>query len=196
MKKLFVLMFLVLALQVNAQTPTPAPPPPVWGWKHSVVSGLTLSQVSFKDWAQGGEDALAWTVRLDGRSQLDDTTFNWGNTYKMSYGMAKIGSADTRKTEDRIEFESVFIYKLGAEVNPYVAATLNTQFTEGVTIDAAGKTTPVSTFFDPAYLTQSAGFGYRPSKAFSLRPTRCTRTTRRHRSLTESKQELMQVLSL
>ena len=153
-----------------AQTQEPAPAQPSkWGWKHSVVSALTVTQISFKDWAQGGEDALSWTARLDGKSTLDDTSYTWGNSYKMVYGQAKIGQAKSRKTEDRIEFESVLTYKLGTYVNPYVGATLKTQFSTGVTIDGAGNETPVSKFFDPGYLTQSAGIGYQPVKEIKTR---------------------------
>ena len=125
MKRIIVVFLLVLVGRAWSQAPAPQKPDSSkWGWKHSVVSGLTLTQVSFKDWAQGGEDALAWTMRLDGLSKLEDTSYVWGNTYKMSYGEAKLGSASMRKTEDRLEFESVFTYKLGTEVNPYVSATL------------------------------------------------------------------------
>ncbi len=161
MRKILAVLLSIFAVSAFAQETTP-PPQPTWGWKHSVVSGLTLTQVTFKDWAQGGEDALAWTVRLDGKSLLDDTAYTWGNSYKMAYGEAKIGSEQNRKTEDKLEMESVFTYKLGSYVNPYVSATLKTQFALGVTIDAAGKETSVSKFFDPGYLTQSAGFGYQP----------------------------------
>ena len=169
MKRITVLLF-VLAAQAWSQTPDPQKPDSSkWGWKHSVVSGLTLTQVSLKDWAQGGEDAMAWTLRHFGLSKLEDTSYVWGNSYKMTYGQAKLGSEATRKTEDRIEFESVFTHKLGSEINPYISATLKTQFTEGVMIDGAGNTTPVSKFFDPAYLTQSAGFGYRPSATIKTR---------------------------
>lgn len=170
MKRMIVVLLLILVGRAWSQAPAhQKSDSSKWGWKHSVVSGLTLTQVSFKDWAQGGEDALAWTIRIDGLSKLEDTLYVWGNTYKMSYGEAKIGSDLTRKTEDRLEFESVFTYKLGTEINPYLGATLKTQFAEGVTIDAAGRMTPVSKFFDPAYLTQSAGFGYRPSAAIKTR---------------------------
>jgi hypothetical protein len=170
MKKIILVLLLVLAGRVWSQAQAPEKSDSSkWGWKHSVVSGLTLTQVSYKDWSQGGEDALAWTIRLDGLSKLEDTSYVWGNTYKMSYGQAKIGSGTTRKTEDRLEFESVFTYKIWTEINPYVAATMKTQFAEGVTIDANGTMTPVSKFFDPAYLTQSAGFGYRPSAVIRSR---------------------------
>jgi hypothetical protein len=162
MKKWFGMLVCVFVLRASAQTPAQAPPPPSWGWKHSIVSSLTMTQVAFTDWAQGGENAISWTARLDGKSMLDDTAYVWGNTYKLAYGQAKLGSGDTRKVEDKIELESVLTYKMGIHVNPYVGATLKTQFDEGVTIDAAGRATPVSRFFDPAYITQSVGLGYQP----------------------------------
>ena len=162
MKKLIVVIAVIFIARGNAQTPAPAAPPPSWGWKHSSVSSLTMAQVSLKDWAQGGEDALSWTARLDGKSTLDDTAYVWGNSYKMVYGQAKLGSGEMQKVEDKIELESVLTYKLGIHINPYVAATLKTQFAEGVVYDNAGKAMPVSRFFDPAYITQSLGFGYQP----------------------------------
>jgi hypothetical protein len=161
MKKLLVVLFVAVVVRGSAQTPVPQPASDT-SWKHSVVASATMSQVSLKDWTQGGENALSWTVRLDGKSLLNDTAYTWGNSYKMVYGQAKLGSGEIQKVEDRIEFESVYTYKLGMHVNPYVGASLKTQFTEGVTTDATGKITPVSEFFDPAYLIQSMGFGYQP----------------------------------
>jgi len=162
MKKLVILIALAFVVRGNAQTPAPTPPPPTWGWKHSSVSSLTMAQVSLHDWAQGGEDAISWTVRLDGSSKLDDTAYVWGNSYKMVYGQAKLGSGEMQKVEDKIELESVLTYKLGIHINPYVAASLKTQLTESVVFDNAGKAIPVSRFFDPAYIMQSLGFGYQP----------------------------------
>jgi hypothetical protein len=169
MKKLLIMLFAAFVFRGSAQTPTPAPPASDTSWRHSVVASLTMSQVKLQDWSAGGEDAISWTARLDGRSILNDTAYVWGNTYKMVYGQAKLGSGTVQKVEDRIEFESVYTYKLGIHVNPYVGASLKTQFTEGVTTDATGKTTPVSQFFDPAYLIQSAGFGYQPIKEVRTR---------------------------
>jgi len=39
-----------------------------YGWKHSLITGLTMTQVAFTDWAQGGENALSYTFSADGRS--------------------------------------------------------------------------------------------------------------------------------
>jgi hypothetical protein len=169
MKKLFVFLFAASVIRVSAQIPPPGSPASDTSWRHSVVASATMSQVSLKDWSQGGENAISWTARLDGKSTLNDTAYVWGNSYKMAYGQAKLGSGAVQKVEDRIEFESVYTYKLGIHVNPYVGASLKTQFTEGVTTDDAGNVIPVSEFFDPAYLIQSMGFGYQPVKEVRTR---------------------------
>lgn len=140
-----------------------------YGWTHAMVSGANLTQVSFKDWAQGGENALSYALYLNGSSTLDEPTINWGNSYKFSFGQTRLGSQGIRKTDDEIYFESLLIYKLGVYVNPYVAATVRTQFAVGYTYDNAGNATSVSKFFDPGYLTQSAGVVYQPVKQISTR---------------------------
>ncbi|MBS4027999.1 MAG: DUF3078 domain-containing protein [Ignavibacteriales bacterium] len=131
-------------------------------WKHSVVSGITLTQVSFSDWAQGGENALAWTLSLEGKSELERAKFNWVNTYKFAYGQTKLGGGDLKKTDDKIDLSSVITMKYGTYINPYFGLTFKSQLDEGVKYDGTGKKTVVSKFFDPAYVTQSAGVGYQP----------------------------------
>ncbi|MGA9119420.1 MAG: DUF3078 domain-containing protein [Bacteroidota bacterium] len=136
---------------------------PQFGWNHTMLAGLNLTQVSFKDWAQGGENALSYAVYLNGNSTENEEAINWSNTYKFSFGQTRLGSQGIRKTDDQIYFESLLIYKMGVYVNPYVSATLRTQFAVGYTYDDAGNATRVSKFFDPGYLTQSAGVAYQPA---------------------------------
>jgi hypothetical protein len=132
--------------------------------QHSLVSALNLTQVSFTDWAQVGENALAWVVSAEGKSMYDDPEiggYNWTNNYKFGFGQTRLGDQEIRKTNDKIDFETILTYKLGTYVNPYVSATLKTQFARGFQYSDTGKT-PVSKFFDPGYMTQSAGVGYQP----------------------------------
>jgi hypothetical protein len=136
--------------------------PPELGWKHGVVAGLTLTQVTFTDWAQGGENALAYALSIDGKSTLEEQTFGWANAYKFAFGQTRLGNQGLRKTDDKIDLESVLTYKLWTHINPYAAATLKTQFAKGFTYDANGTRKAVSRFFDPAYLTQSVGASYQP----------------------------------
>ncbi len=138
-------------------------------WKHSLVSGLNLTQVAFTDWAQGGENALAWTLLLDGKSTREGETVIWSNTYKFAFGQTRLGSQGLRKTEDKIDFESILTYKVGTLINPYAAATVKSQFAPGYMYDNAGNETQVSQFFDPGYLTQSFGAGYQPINEIKTR---------------------------
>jgi hypothetical protein len=141
----------------------------VYGWHHSLVSGLNLTQVSFKDWSQGGENALSYTVWGEGNSVHNQEMTNWRNAYRLAFGQTRLGNQGLRKTEDEIYFESLLIYKLGVYVNPYVSATMRTQFATGYKYEDDGTRTAVAQFFDPAYLTQSAGVAYKPFPELTTR---------------------------
>jgi hypothetical protein len=167
---------ILLALSIAALTsyaqekPPPASPPiTLYGWKNSLVAGLTLTQVAYRDWVQGGDNALSWTFSADGTSTMNQPETKWSNSYKFAFGQARLGSQGLRKTDDRIELESVLLYKAEILVDPYTGATLKTQFAKGYTYDASGTGTAVSQFFDPAYLTQSAGVAYQPIKEAKTR---------------------------
>lgn len=166
MMKKVLLLFFGITFSVYAQDSTKVPD---WGWKHSLVSGLNLTQVAFADWAQGGENALAWALSLEGKSVNDQEKNNWSNSYKLAFGQARLGGLGLRKTDDKIDLETILTYKLGTYVNPYAAATLKSQFAQGYKYDAAGNKIPVSKLFDPGYLTQSVGAGYQPMPEIKTR---------------------------
>ncbi len=157
MKKLLVLFFCSSVFLVS-QTEPPKP-----DWTHTLVSGFTVTQVSHTNWAQGGENALAYTLTFDGKSVRDVTTTNWSNSYKIAYGQTRLGSKGLRKIEDKIELESVLTYKIGTSINPYASATFKSQFDDGFKYDDVANTkVKTSSRFDPAYLTQAVGLGYQP----------------------------------
>jgi hypothetical protein len=126
-----------------------------------MVTGVNLTQVSFKDWAQGGQNALAYTLWLNGSFTQDMEKTNWSNSYKFAFGQTRLSDQGLRKTDDEIFFESLLIYKVWTYVNPYASLTFRTQFAKGFDYPG-GNETPVSKFFDPAYLTQSIGAAYKP----------------------------------
>ena len=132
-----------------------------FGWTHQVVTGLNLTQVSFKDWAQGGQNALAYTFWLNGNSTQDMEKTNWSTSYRFAFGQTRLSDQGLRKTDDEIFLESLLIYKLWTYVNPYASFTGRTQFAKGFEYPQ-GTEVAVSRFFDPAYLTQSIGAAYKP----------------------------------
>lgn len=144
--------------------------PPKPEWSHVLIAGLTVTQVSHTDWVQGGENALAYTFTIDGKSVRDVTMLNWSNAYKIGYGQTRLGSKGLRKTEDKIDLESVLTYKIGTYINPYASATFKSQFDDGFKYDdAAGTKVQTSSRFDPAYLTQAVGIGYQPVEQVKTR---------------------------
>jgi hypothetical protein len=133
------------------------------GWHLASIAGANLSQVSFKDWAGGGENTLAYALwGTAGAVKYSEQT-RWSNSLKLMFGQARVGAQEVKKTDDEIYFESLLIYLLGTTINPYASATLRTQFAPGFAyFDAAPYRVQISQFFDPAYLTQSAGVAYTP----------------------------------
>ena len=135
--------------------------PPTAAWTHRLIGSINTNQIALKDWSQGGEDALSYAASIDGKSVRGAESAEWSSSYKLGFGQTKLGSRGIRKTLDRFELETTYTLKRNAYVNPYLGVTLKTQFARGYQYSGDTRT-PISDFIDPAYLTQSAGAGYRP----------------------------------
>jgi hypothetical protein len=139
------------------------------GWKVNAVVGAGLSQASFSNWAQGGENSFAYTLSGLMNGTLHGERTRWSNTLSLRYGQAKLGDDEAKKTDDEIYFESIFVYRAWTPFHTYAAATLRTQFAPGYDYPDNAPRVRVSKFFDPAYLTQSVGVIYEPSTIFTSR---------------------------
>jgi hypothetical protein len=133
-----------------------------YGWINTGAIGANLSQSSFANWVQGGENALAYSLVGSGGFEHHQERTTWTTNVRLAYGQTRLGSGGLRKTDDEIYLATMLIYKLGTYINPYVSATLRTQFAKGYRYDAQGVGTPVSAFFDPGRLMQSIGAAYKP----------------------------------
>lgn len=134
----------------------------VIGWNHGISASLNLNQVAFSDWATGGDDAISYNATIIGRSIDDQEMTSWTNNYKFGYGQANLANKGLRKTDDIIDLESIFAYKLNAYINPYAAVTFKTSFTDGYEYAEDGTRTAISSFVDPAYSRQAIGIGLIP----------------------------------
>jgi hypothetical protein len=131
---------------------------PAGGWSNRVVGSLSLTQARFDNWAQGGESTLGWQAAVNGKFINSGVRHEWANAVNLAYGMTKVGDDDASKSVDEIKIESVFTYKAGFYVDPYVATTAETQFSKGYEYTGSGRSA-ISDFLDPGYFTQSAGIG-------------------------------------
>jgi hypothetical protein len=142
----------------------------VFGLKKNLISTLNLTQSRYSsNWTKGGENSLAWKGVLAGSVENNQPKTNWKNSGKIAFGQIRQGDQGTRKSDDELIVESVFTYKLGKYLNPFLAFNGQTQIANGYVYDANDVGTRVSAFFAPAFLRQSVGMGYKPSDTFTTR---------------------------
>ena len=141
---------------------------PKFGWHKEMVGNLNFTQNTFDNWKQGGENSWAWQLNIDGKWVNDQKNFNWVNTLKINYGKTKVGDVSSKKSTDELRIGSVYTYKIGTYVNPFISATGLTQFTKGYKYEA-DTSYAISEFMDPGYFTQTAGFGYAPNAHIKTR---------------------------
>lgn len=137
-------------------------------WTPRGIIGLNLSQISFSNWTQGGENSLSFTIFSNLGLDYIGMPWKWTNSLKLTYGRSKLGSQGYRTNDNEIYYESVLIHRLGWKVNPYVDATFRTAITKGYDY-GSDPAVQIADFFDPAYFTQGIGFAYDEDKGIKQR---------------------------
>jgi hypothetical protein len=141
---------------------------PKYGWEKKFIGTLNITQTSLSNWTQGGDNAWSWQANINGVFEQKEEKFDWKNTVQLLYGKSKIGSDDPKKTDDQIFLETVYTYRMGNSLNPYIGGSVLTQFTTGY--DYSTKpAVKVSGFFDPGYIREGIGAEYKPSDKFDTR---------------------------
>jgi len=171
MRKTTLLLFILQIFVVHhifAQDNEEKKDEPKFGWDNKFIGTLNLTQTSLSNWTQGGDNAWSWQANINGVFEQKENQFNWKNTVQLLYGKSKIGSDDPKKTDDQIFLETVYTYKIGEVLNPYLGGSALTQFTTGYDYGTKPPT-EVSGFLDPGYFREGIGFEYKPSEQFDTR---------------------------
>lgn len=133
------------------------------GWSKKGAITFLFNQSTFNNWLAGGESSLAGTLGFNYQFHYKNDNTTWDNRILANYGLLQTNNADfEKKTDDRLEFNSIYGKK--AFGNWYYSLILNfrTQFTTGYIYgkDANGAETRKENtrFFSPAYLTFGPGF--------------------------------------
>ncbi|GAB5521304.1 MAG: DUF3078 domain-containing protein [Rhodothermales bacterium] len=140
--------------------------------KQHLRTRLAGSQASFRNWSEGGVNALALSALIDGKRERKTENWQYTHELRMTLGVVKQDTLAFRKAEDQIQWRSSFKFT-GEEgflriFVPTLATSLRTQFTTGFNYKknpfGDGRSTPVkvSDFFAPATLTQSLGLSFEP----------------------------------
>jgi len=141
----------------------------VKNWKIAGTGSLTFSQVSFENWAAGGENSYTLNGIFSFHANYKEGKTTWENSLDLGYGIVKQASRGVRKSDDKLEVNSKYGYRTHS--NWYYSGAFNfrTQFDQGYKYnEEEGTKREISTFMAPAYSLLSLGMDYKPNDAFSL----------------------------
>lgn len=131
-------------------------------WAKSGKVTFLLNQSAFSNWLSGGESSLAGNFGVNYSFNYTKDKITWLNRIDAAYGLSKVGDSEfTKKTDDRLEFNSVFGIKAKGYWSYSFFANFKTQFAKGYEYskDANGKEirNEYTNFMSPGYLSFGPG---------------------------------------
>ncbi len=160
-----VFLFLLSVISVKAQE---VPDSMLYKWNPSLTAGFNFSQVSFSDWAKGGENAIAWNSYVNFGLVYKSEHWVFKNQLRAIFGRTQAGDQPNKQNENEIFMENLVARDLGWIFKFAASNTFLTQITTGYNykVDPAPR---ISDFFDPAYITQGIGLLYDKSEYVQTR---------------------------
>lgn len=130
------------------------------GWKKGGTFSFLANQATFNNWLAGGQSNISGNIGVNYDFNYKKDSWSWDNKVIAGYGLTKIKDADTQKTDDRIELNSL----LGKRAfgNWYYSAFFNgrTQMDSGFDKGSGIKT---SHFLSPTFLQFGPGMLWKKS---------------------------------
>lgn len=165
MNKLVYFIFFMFSICVFSQNKKDTEPQPKW--KINGRFAFIFNQSSFSNWASGGENTVAGNFNVNYDFNYKKNNVNWDTRLITSYGLSHLSEKGWRKTDDRIELNSV----LGIKTTTYwffsFISNFKSQYTKGFNYKEDPKTL-VSEFFSPAYLTFGPGMLWKKSDKLNM----------------------------
>ncbi|MFN8353515.1 MAG: DUF3078 domain-containing protein [Spirosomataceae bacterium] len=132
--------------------------------------GANFNQASFSsNWAGGGVNSIAFGIFLNAKSEKAWGRNLWTNDFQSQFGVVKAAGQGTRKSIDRIFFDSKYARRLSSKWNLFGSFNFLSQFADGfeyTTVNGIENRNKISGLFSPAFLTEAIGLEYRPVPFF------------------------------
>lgn len=174
MKKIFLLSVIAIFsfCQLNAQESISFPED-LDGRETTWSVGISGSQASYSNWAQGGVNNIAATGRTSFTTIYHRNKFSYGFLVHARFGKTKVQNEGVRKIDDRLFIKNRFLFDLGNDQSDFKIFgnfRIRTQFDQGFDYGKGpdGSDLKISSFMAPAYFTQDAGLAYIPNESFSV----------------------------
>lgn len=159
-RSLLGLFCFVFALPALSQAP---PADTTGAWVQTAVGGLSLTQAQYDNWTGGGENTTAFKGQIK-YGAVGGTTVQQTHEAEFAFGQSRVGDQDWRKVDDLIRY----VFKLGYPLNgneeyqPVFTVDARTQIANGFDYSTEDDVL-ISKFLAPAFITESAGFQYKPA---------------------------------
>lgn len=167
MKRLcFVFVLLIMGYTTYAQEQEQEEETPENGWTKGGNFSLLFSQSAFNNnWQGGGTSNYAGNLSVDYDMNYKEDRLTWDNSLLAEYGLTKNkGEKHTRKTNDRLELNSIVGYQVeeGSRWSYSFFANFKTQFGKGFEYDDDNGTRyENSRFMSPGYFKFGPGMMYK-----------------------------------
>lgn len=133
------------------------------GWTTSGKITLLINQSAFSNWQSGGDNSFGGNASIN--YDFDYVKGDWllDNKILASYGLTNNEDDGIRKSDDRLELNSILGKKLKNNWSGSFFMNFKTQFTDGFDYDddyngpGVNKDFPTSGFFKPAYWSFGPG---------------------------------------
>lgn len=131
-------------------------------WKSKGNASLLFNQSNFSNWTAGGENNLSGNIGINYDLNYKKDNWTWDNKLMASYGLVKTNNSPfEKKTDDRLEFNSILGKKASGQWSYSAFLNFRTQFTKGYIYDKDTNGAEIRTentdFLSPGYLTFGPG---------------------------------------
>jgi hypothetical protein len=138
------------------------------GWSKKGNISFLFNQANFNNWIAGGESSFSGTLGINYEFHYKNGKTTWDNRILANYGLLQTKNADfEKKTDDRLEFNSIYGKKAFGEWYFSFILNFRTQFTTGYIygkdVNGVQIRTENTEFFSPAYLTFGPGLYWKKS---------------------------------
>ena len=121
--------------------------------------GLNFNQLALSNWAAGGENTATGKAFADFELLYKNKHFEQKLTGSFAFGVTRFADKRIEKQDDKTDINYYLLVNSSTRWNITAMANFNTQFANGYKYP--NDSTVISSFFAPAYLTVSAGYGYK-----------------------------------
>ncbi len=137
------------------------------GWTKTGKITFLINQSAFLNWQGGGDNNFAGNLNINYDFDYIKGDWLWDNKLLASYGLTINDDDGSRKTDDRLEFNSILGKKVKKNWSASFFMNFKTQFTDGYDYEddyldqnpvGDNEDFPTSGFFKPAYWSFGPGF--------------------------------------